>query len=99
MTTQDHSGSDQGNSEPPTGPVDDQRQLEEISEEECFTLLENQDLGRLAIVRDGRPEIFPVNSCVVRPDDHYPKSAWSQTGQRVAQLGRLRGRGHRPRDS
>ncbi len=61
MTTQDHSGSDQGNSEPPTGPVDDQRQLEEISEEECFTLLENQDLGRLAIVRDGRPEIFPVN--------------------------------------
>ncbi len=37
------------------------RELEEIDEEECFALLQSQDLGRLAIVRDGRPEIFPVN--------------------------------------
>ncbi len=40
------------------------RQLDEIDEEECFSLLESQDLGRLAIVRDGRPEIFPVNYAI-----------------------------------
>jgi hypothetical protein len=33
----------------------------ELSEDECFTLLAGQNLGRLAIVRDGRPEIFHVN--------------------------------------
>lgn len=35
--------------------------LEEIGPAECFDLLRTQDLGRLAIVREGRPEIFPVN--------------------------------------
>jgi hypothetical protein len=35
--------------------------LTNISEDECFALLHRQNLGRLAIVRDGRPEIFPVN--------------------------------------
>lgn len=37
------------------------RELVEIDQEECYALLRTQDLGRLAIVRDGRPEIFPVN--------------------------------------
>jgi len=32
-----------------------------IGEEECFELLASQNLGRLAVIRDGRPEIFPVN--------------------------------------
>ncbi len=41
------------------------RSLEELGEEECFALLQSQDLGRLAIVRDGRPEIFPVNYALV----------------------------------
>ena len=41
------------------------RSLEELGEEECFALLQSQDLGRLAIVRDGRPEIFPVNYTLV----------------------------------
>ncbi len=36
-------------------------ELSAIGEEECFELLGTQSLGRLAIVRDGRPEIFPVN--------------------------------------
>ena len=35
--------------------------LSEISEDECFALLATQVLGRLAVVRSGRPEIFPVN--------------------------------------
>jgi hypothetical protein len=33
----------------------------EITEDECLRLLATQDMGRLAVVRDGRPEIFPVN--------------------------------------
>ena len=37
------------------------QELTEIGEDECFALLQGQRLGRLAIVRDGRPEIFPVN--------------------------------------
>jgi nitroimidazol reductase NimA-like FMN-containing flavoprotein (pyridoxamine 5'-phosphate oxidase superfamily) len=43
------------------GSSDRGRELDEIGEEECYALLQTQDLGRLAIVRDGRPEIFPVN--------------------------------------
>ncbi len=39
----------------------EERELEEISEEDCYALLGSQDLGRLALVRDGQPEIFPVN--------------------------------------
>jgi nitroimidazol reductase NimA-like FMN-containing flavoprotein (pyridoxamine 5'-phosphate oxidase superfamily) len=42
-------------------PSAEERVLQEISEEECFALLQLQDLGRLAVVRDGQPEIFPVN--------------------------------------
>ena len=32
-----------------------------LSERECARLLKTRDIGRLAIVVDGRPEIFPVN--------------------------------------
>ena len=32
-----------------------------LPEDECWSLLRNHDLGRLAIVIDGRPQIFPVN--------------------------------------
>jgi hypothetical protein len=35
--------------------------LEEISEDECLQLLDRHELGRLAIVVDGQPLIFPVN--------------------------------------
>ena len=35
--------------------------LEEISEDECLQLLDRHKLGRLAIVVDGQPLIFPVN--------------------------------------
>ncbi len=59
-----HSASQPGPIEPVAGPPDRQRQLDNIGEEECFELLQSQDLGRLAIVRDGRPEIFPVNYAI-----------------------------------
>ena len=35
--------------------------FEQLSEQECQRLLASQDLGRVAIVLDGRPQIFPVN--------------------------------------
>ena len=35
--------------------------LEEIREDECLQLLEQHDLGRIAVVVDGQPLIFPVN--------------------------------------
>ena len=35
--------------------------LEELSEQESERLLASQDLGRVAMVIDGRPQIFPVN--------------------------------------
>jgi uncharacterized protein len=61
VTAQEHNGPDQRHHESRADSGDERRDLEEIGEEECFALLESQDMGRLAIVRDGRPEIFPVN--------------------------------------
>jgi uncharacterized protein len=54
------SASDRAEGAPPDS-FDQGQELEEIGEEECFALLEGQTLGRLVVVRDGRPEIFPVN--------------------------------------
>jgi len=34
---------------------------ETLSENECIQLLQSRDIGRLALVVDGRPKIFPVN--------------------------------------
>jgi nitroimidazol reductase NimA-like FMN-containing flavoprotein (pyridoxamine 5'-phosphate oxidase superfamily) len=35
--------------------------LEELSEDECLSLLADAQVGRLAVVVNGRPVIFPVN--------------------------------------
>jgi nucleotide-binding universal stress UspA family protein len=35
--------------------------LDEISEEECLALLAGQQVGRLAVVANGQPLVFPVN--------------------------------------
>jgi len=37
------------------------RELEEISESECLRLLRGHALGRIAVVVDKKPQIFPVN--------------------------------------
>lgn len=36
-------------------------ELEEISEAGCLEILDQHSLGRIAIVIDGQPQIFPVN--------------------------------------
>lgn len=35
--------------------------LETLTEEECWTLLNQNEIGRLAVTVGGRPDIFPVN--------------------------------------
>jgi nitroimidazol reductase NimA-like FMN-containing flavoprotein (pyridoxamine 5'-phosphate oxidase superfamily) len=37
------------------------RAFSTLSEDECRRLLETHDLGRIALVVDGSPQIFPVN--------------------------------------
>jgi uncharacterized protein len=41
--------------------IDDRTGLETLSENECLLLLGRASVGRLAVVRDGRPDVFPVN--------------------------------------
>ena len=36
-------------------------QLEEIQEAECLEILDQHSLGRIAVIIDGQPQIFPVN--------------------------------------
>jgi nitroimidazol reductase NimA-like FMN-containing flavoprotein (pyridoxamine 5'-phosphate oxidase superfamily) len=60
MTASDHGTSESAEGGRSRSP-DPGQELREIGEDECFALLESQDLGRLAVVREGRPEIFPVN--------------------------------------
>lgn len=38
-----------------------------LNEEECWNLLSRGQLGRLAVIVDGKPEIFPVNYVVAGP--------------------------------
>jgi uncharacterized protein len=40
--------------------------LESLSADECRELLETRDVGRLAVVVGGYPEVFPVNYVIVR---------------------------------
>ena len=55
--------------------IDDRTGLEILSENECLLLLTRTTIGRLAMVHDGRPEVFPVNfrrdgrSIVFRTDE------------------------------
>jgi nitroimidazol reductase NimA-like FMN-containing flavoprotein (pyridoxamine 5'-phosphate oxidase superfamily) len=40
--------------------------LEELTERECLELLDTEELGRIGLVVQGRPEIFPVNYALDR---------------------------------
>jgi hypothetical protein len=42
-------------------PDESKPELEEIREEECLEILSRHSLGRMAIVVDGQPQVFPVN--------------------------------------
>jgi nitroimidazol reductase NimA-like FMN-containing flavoprotein (pyridoxamine 5'-phosphate oxidase superfamily) len=43
----------------------DTPQLVELDEGECWARLERESVGRLAVVLDGQPLVFPVNYAVV----------------------------------
>ena len=43
---------------PPSSPIED------LSESECWKLLRTATTGRVAVVRDGVPDVFPVNHVV-----------------------------------
>ena len=43
------------------GQVPASSEISDLAPEECWSLLRKHSLGRLAIVVEGRPEIFPVN--------------------------------------
>jgi hypothetical protein len=63
MSTQPTADHDGAPDKPATAPPESLTEpiLEELGQEECFSLLASRQFGRLAVVRDGRPEIFPVN--------------------------------------
>ena len=42
-------------------PTESKSELGEIKEAECLEILGQHSLGRIAIVVDGQPQIFPVN--------------------------------------
>jgi hypothetical protein len=48
----------------PTYGSDVEEGFDEIGELECLELLETEEFGRIALVVQGRPEIFPVNYAV-----------------------------------
>ncbi|MDP9075391.1 MAG: pyridoxamine 5'-phosphate oxidase family protein [Actinomycetota bacterium] len=48
-------------SERASGPVALNTGLETIDRSECLRLLAGEDFGRLGVVIEGRPEIFPLN--------------------------------------
>ena len=50
--------------DPGDGPDEKAPGIRVLSEAECLQLLGEHDLGRVAIVVDGQPEIFPVNYAV-----------------------------------
>lgn len=70
--------------------------LQELSFDECVVLLADATLGRLGVVVDGTPEIFPVNhtldavtGCIVFPTNartklqaalHWPKVSFEVDG-------------------
>ncbi len=52
----------------------------QLDEHECWALLRTAEVGRLALVVDGRPEIFPVNFVV----DHGTILFRTATGSKLA---------------
>ncbi len=66
--------------------VVDENTLEELSEEECLELLGAHSVGRIAVVRDNQPLIFPVNyvfegRTVAFRTDPGTKLTWAKLGR------------------
>lgn len=41
--------------------ANEEREIHELTKQECLELLARNEIGRLAVVADGQPRIFPVN--------------------------------------
>jgi len=46
------------------GVIDPRTGLRQLSAEECWTRLGEQEVGRVGVLVDGRPEVYPVNHAV-----------------------------------
>jgi hypothetical protein len=46
------------------GAAQPEAELQDIPEAECLEILSHRSLGRIAIVVDGQPQIFPVNYAI-----------------------------------
>ena len=64
----------------------DENVVEELSEDECLELLGTNSVGRIAVVRNGQPLIFPVNyvlegRAVTFRTDPGTKLTWATVGR------------------
>ena len=77
------------------GSIDERTGLEELDDTECLLLLGRHTVGRLAVVRDGRPAVFPVSyrrdggTIVFRSDDGTKLDAISNEGHVAFEIDHL----------
>lgn len=59
--------------------------VEELSQARCWEVLRSEQVGRLAVVLDGRPDIFPVNHEVDHGTVVFRTAAGSKLGASLQQ--------------
>jgi uncharacterized protein len=62
------------------GVIEGRTWLELLSAAECWTLLDQEEIGRLAVLVDGVPEIYPVNYVLDGHDVVFRTDAGSKLG-------------------
>lgn len=77
------------------GSIDERTGLEELDDTECLLLLGRHTVGRLAVVQDGRPAVFPVSyrrdggTIVFRSDDGTKLDAIAGNGSVAFEIDHL----------
>jgi nitroimidazol reductase NimA-like FMN-containing flavoprotein (pyridoxamine 5'-phosphate oxidase superfamily) len=66
-----------------TEPEDHGSQLAELSQEECFRLMSDTKVGRIAFAVNGEPWIFPVNFRVFGEGDDWRLLLSTRPGNRI----------------
>jgi uncharacterized protein len=75
--------------------IDERTGLEELDATECLLLLGRHTVGRLAVVQDGRPAVFPVSyrrdggTIVFRSDDGTKLAAIARSGEVAFEIDQL----------
>jgi nitroimidazol reductase NimA-like FMN-containing flavoprotein (pyridoxamine 5'-phosphate oxidase superfamily) len=75
--------------------IDDRTGLEELDDTECLLLLGRHTVGRLAVVQDGRPAVFPVSyrrdggTIVFRSDEGTKLDAIARNGDVAFEIDHL----------